>query len=251
MLWSHIEPGSVRLLDPSVIGIPLRMLVAHVALRVVCYVWMLVMLLVIGRSVVLSTGVRLRLVAMLLLSWIVVGRLPGRVSSGVCPSCAGKRLEDAVAVADAWESSSVFFLRQREAGAFFSFGIGLDAGLPGVLSGISDSNSESVFSSWISDSLDSGFFSAVAFLKASLKRLAISRLVLSASSSSISMTGPRLERFGLRELSRAGTGRGRSLLKNTTNLIKFCGFPAKDSRYSWYSWVFQFAPLLSFWILLL
>ena len=62
---------------------------------------------------------------------------------------AGARLEDAAAVADASESSSVFSLRQREAGAFFSLGIGLgaafDAGFPGVLSGITDSNSESVF----------------------------------------------------------------------------------------------------------
>ena len=74
VLWAHVEPGPVGLLNPPGLCVPLAMLIVHLALRTVIDVWILIVLLVISWSVILSAGVVLLLMAIrLVMSRVVTG----------------------------------------------------------------------------------------------------------------------------------------------------------------------------------
>ena len=74
VLWAHVQPAAVGLLNPSSLCVPLAVLIIHLALWTVIDVWILMVLLVICWSVILSAGVALLLVAKrLVMSRVVTG----------------------------------------------------------------------------------------------------------------------------------------------------------------------------------
>ena len=74
MLWTHVQPAAVGLLNPPGLSVPLPVLIICLALRTVVDVWVLIMLLVIGWCLMLSAGVALLLVVIRLVrSRVVTG----------------------------------------------------------------------------------------------------------------------------------------------------------------------------------